>query len=681
MAIKMMIYRFQVLFSLSAMVFVGSLASPMSAAPGYDEAIAPFLRSYCADCHTAGAEEGNFALDKLTSKVTAEDQADQWLKVHDKLLLKQMPPEDADQPDEAMRQRVVGWIRSELRKGGVHASNKLLDAGYGNYVPHASLFGSKPNTLSVSPPRYWRIRPEAYQERMNDIVREQFIRPFDLNSAGAFGDFARDYKLAGPDVELLINNARAAAVRLSSIEVKDGELRGVGRTPKEHVELLNPKNPEPSAEQWKHIIQRMYHNALSREPSDEELQQLLQFAQQSAEQGGRTRALRNVIAAVLLTPEALYRFEIGGGKPDEHGRVKLTPRELAYAISYALTNEGPVGELLHDAEDGKLTSPEDVRRHVERLLADKKTSKPRILEFFREYFDYPAAVDVFKDENLFKDHEPGVLVSDTDRLVEYVLKQDQDVLKTLLTTNKSFVNWGHDSREEHKPAKREMIHLAYSLPPDWKWTNEQPIELPDSQRAGILTQPSWLVAHSDNFDNHAIRRGHWIRERLLGGTVPDLPITVDAQLPDDPSLTLRERMEITTETYCWQCHRQMNPLGLPFEQFDHFGRWRTRELGKPVDTTGTVARVESKDIVGDVKDPIEMIHRLAESEHVRQVFVRHAFRYWMGRNETPLDAATLQRADADYVNSGGSMNALIASLLTSDSFLYRMADTAQANTE
>jgi len=63
--------------------------------------------------------------------------------------------------------------------------------------------------------------------------------------------------------------------------------------------------------------------------------------------------------------------------------------------------------------------------------------------------------------------------------------------------------------------------------------------------------------------------------------------------------------------------------------------------------------------------------KLATSDHVRQVFVRHAFRYWMGRNETLEDSPTLIAADKAYVESGGSMKALVASLLSSDSFLYR----------
>ena len=72
-----------------------------------------------------------------------------------------------------------------------------------------------------------------------------------------------------------------------------------------------------------------------------------------------------------------------------------------------------------------------------------------------------------------------------------------------------------------------------------------------------------------------------MRERLLGGTVPDLPISVDAQLPNDPHKTLRQRMEVTKQSYCWQCHQKMNPLGLTFENFDGFGRSARRNWTSP----------------------------------------------------------------------------------------------------
>jgi hypothetical protein len=232
------------------------------------------------------------------------------------------------------------------------------------------------------------------------------------------------------------------------------------------------------------------------------------------------------------------------------------------------------------------------------------------------------------------------------------------------------------------------------------WDPNRQYDFPPEHRLGLLTHPAWLVAHSSNFDNHAIHRGRWIREKLLGGRIPELPITVNAMLPDEPHRTLRDRMQVTREAYCWNCHKQMDPLGLPFEQFDHFGQFRTEEMvvdreatadkknlnksGVPrrtiyklvsLDTTGGVSGSIDPKLDGPVKDPFELIRRLADSEHVEQVFVRHAFRYFLGRNETLADGPTLVAAHQAYRKSGGSMNALITSLLSSDPFLMRTSSS------
>ncbi|MEO1995677.1 MAG: DUF1588 domain-containing protein, partial [Planctomycetaceae bacterium] len=161
------------------------------------------------------------------------------------------------------------------------------------------------------------------------------------------------------------------------------------------------------------------------------------------------------------------------------------------------------------------------------------------------------------------------------------------------------------------------------------------------------------------------------RERLLGGRVPDVPITVDAMIPENPVKTLRERMERTRGEQCWKCHRLMDPLGLPFEQYDHFGSPRKTELDRAVVTTGEIIDSGDPELDGPVSGPEELVQRLAKSEHVQQVFVRHAFRFWMGRNETLDDARTIQNAWLAYKESDGSMSALLKSLLTSDAFLYR----------
>ena len=76
-----------------------------------------------------------------------------------------------------------------------------------------------------------------------------------------------------------------------------------------------------------------------------------------------------------------------------------------------------------------------------------------------------------------------------------------------------------------------------------------------------------------------------------------------------------------------------------------------------------------------------MLRRLAESERVRQIFIRHVFRYFMGRNETPGDAVTLQEAEKAYLESGGSFKALLVSLLSSESFLYRTVPVLAKNSQ
>lgn len=238
----------------------------------------------------------------------------------------------------------------------------------------------------------------------------------------------------------------------------------------------------------------------------------------------------------------------------------------------------------------------------------------------------------------------------------------------------------------------------YPVMETWDFPIEQPFEI--SNRMGLLTHPAWLLAHSQNTATDPVRRGRWVREKLLAGRVPDVPITVDAQIPEDPHRTLRERLDsVTQKQECWKCHQQMNPLGLTFEVFDDFGRFRTEESlehpdnliatsanaegvypTKPVDASGVLSGTGDQALDGEVQDAFELIERLAKSDRVRQSIIRHAFRYFMGRNEMLSDSQTLIDAERAYLESGGSFRAVIVSLLTSDSFMYRK-DTSEAPIE
>ncbi|MFK7909475.1 MAG: DUF1588 domain-containing protein [Akkermansiaceae bacterium] len=546
----------------------------------------------------------------------------------------------------------------------------------------------------------------------------------------------------------------------------EGDIRGLPSSLVYSTKVVRPmtpvhdlmKSPEVKKEQLRSAVDYLFEALTFRPPTEKESADYIKIVNDSIAKVGKEDGVFMGLSAVFLHRDALFRPELGEkGTPDEYGRVILQDWELGLALNHALRYIKPDATLRQAIIDGRMRTRSDVKREVTRMLDDDSIRKPRILRFFRDYFDHDLAGYICKDSKALSSSGAGArgnghyramfdASASTDRLIELILDEDKDVLKQLLTTDKVVATTRDNtyfgrlrSKQEIKKAAaqaveptkgiqaltQEMFELNESLklkPKDKglkralarkkkelsrahrqvsarQKSNVDHADLtgpriyarvsrrsfgndsmkperilatvPEGERLGILTHPSWLVSHSDAMDNHAIHRGIWVRERLLGGGIPDVPITVDAQLPDEPNKTLRERMRVTRAKSCIVCHEKMDPLGLPFEMYNHVGVFRTTELGKPVDTSGEIVDSGDPKLDGPVKDALEMIRKLSESERVEQVFVRHAFRYWMGRNETIHDAPVLQTAHKAYRDSGGSMNALITSLVTSDAFLYR----------
>ncbi|QDT99914.1 DUF1588 domain-containing protein [Gimesia aquarii] len=534
-----------------------------------------------------------------------------------------------------------------------------------------------------------------------------------------------------------------------------GDIRGLPTSLVYSTKVMRPLTPVYDLmheegitdERLRAAVDYLFEALTFRPPSKKESNEYLTVVKQSIEKLGKKNGAVLGLSAIFLDRDALFRPElVENGKPDQQGRVMLQDWELGLAVNHALRYIKPDKELRKTIVEGRMRSKADVKREIERMLADDSIRKPRILRFFREYFDYDSGGYICKDSKALADtgvsnrgtsHYRAMFdaTASTDRLIELILQDDRDVFKQLLTTDKVVatrldnVYFGKRRSKEEvaasvvaaKKAAAEAEKKKAAELEAWKKANpgKKPPKskkqkkrrrpnvnhnvsqakltgskiyarvsrrsfgngsmkperilatVPEDQRLGILSHPSWLVSHSDAMDNHAILRGRWIRERLLGGGIPDVPITVDAMLPDEPHNTLRDRMRVTRKTYCWTCHKKMDPLGLPFEMYNHAGLYRELELNKPVNTTGEIIDSGDPTLDGKVANAIEMIRKIAESKRAEQVFVRHAFRFWMGRNETLNDAPVLQDAYHAYKDSGGSMKAMLVSLLTSDAFLYR----------
>jgi len=514
----------------------------------------------------------------------------------------------------------------------------------------------------------------------------------------------------------------------------EGDIRGLPTSIVYSTKVKRPLTPvyelmkedDVTDQRLRAAVDYLFESLTFRPPKPAESDSYLEIVKQSVEKLGKEDGAVLGLSSIFLDRDALFRPElVEHATPDEHSRVMLQDWELGLAVNHALRYIRPDEALRSAISEGRLRTRGDVEREVKRMLADDSIRKPRVMQFFRDYFDFDLAGHICKDSKALAD--TGVVnrgdsyyramfdaTASTERLIELILQDDRDVLRQLLTTNKVVatkadeVFFGRrrtkeevaeyvaqpkqeaaDTAKKKRAANEKDLVVEANLtgPKEFARVSRrsfgngsmQPDRMlatvPKGQRLGILTHPVWLVSHSDAMDNHAIRRGKWIRERLLGGGIPDVPITVDAMLPDAPKSTLRERMQVTRATYCWTCHQKMDPLGLPFESFNHAGLYRTTELDQPVDMTGAVINSGDPALDGPVSDAFELINRLAASDRAEQVFVRHAFRFWMGRNETLNDAPVLQAAWRAYHDNNGSMKAMLTSLLTSDAFLFRKRDS------
>ncbi len=612
--------------------------------------IRPFLNTYCISCHGPKKQKGKIRFDQLNASMSDRKEAGLWARMLEAMEFGEMPSDSAKKfPAKAEARLVQGWISRALEAQGLAVQEKRDKEGYGNLVSHELLFSpaESKRTIDVAA-RLWRITPKALANLLRGA--RMVSNPFDLEKPhGNFRDFKGKYHF---------NSLMAEQITELAIAHSDKEAKNARKM----IVVLREKGSTID-EANREAIKRHYNNMLRRSPTQKEMESLMALLKKVDAELGIPRGLQAAYAAIILQPETLFRFEGAGGSGDSN-LASLSRRELATSLSYALTDLPLDGNMLRAFENEKMPVRDIIRAEAGRLFEDEKRpyARNRLLQFFQEYFDYQKAEDVFKDQIEGHKHWAPALVYDLDALVMHTLKKDRQVFKTLLTT-RDYLIYVNSHKDHGNP-------LAYNLSPDWKPT-PKPVRFPKDQRMGVLTHPAWLVAHSGNFDNDPIRRGRWIRYKLLGGNIPDIPINVDAKLPDDKTMTLRERMHVTRAESCYKCHSKMNPLGLPFELYDHYGRFRFDELKKPVDTTSKVVNTGVAEVDAEVKTPFELIGRLANSTHCEQVFVRYVFRFFMGRNETLGDAKALQEAHKAYTDNDGSMKALVVSLLSSDSFIYR----------
>jgi hypothetical protein len=374
--------------------------------------------------------------------------------------------------------------------------------------------------------------------------------------------------------------------------------------------------------------------------------------------GGFADGVRLAVTAILQSPHFLYRVELAAGAAEgTSGLVRLSDHEIATRLSYLLWRSTPDAELRSAADTAALSTPEQIAAQAVRMLADPRASQG-LDDFHRQWLGLDALASADKDPAAYPGFDATVRASLRDGTLAFAraLVLEGGRFRDLFTATFGFAS------ALTAPILGVMAPTSGTL---------ERVELPPGERAGIVTDPSWLAARSHFDQSSPVRRGVFVRERLLCQSLPQPPDDVEIMLPEpDPTLTTRERFAAhTAEPLCKSCHVLIDPLGFGFEHYDAVGRWRATENGLPIDAAGEVFQTDDMD--GPFDGALALAAKLAESTDVRACYLTQWFRYAAGRAEDAEDACTLAEMDQRLSANGDALGAILLSIVTSDAFRHR----------
>ncbi len=357
-------------------------------------------------------------------------------------------------------------------------------------------------------------------------------------------------------------------------------------------------------------------------------------------------AFEALVRTVLLSPQFLYRHEIG---PDGDGVVEMNDFEIASLISFALTDQGPDDALLADAAAGRLTDPNQREEHARRLMS---TSAGMWQRFFWEWL-HMATLQSQGNETGLDSALVAALEDEYEALVDDVVVQSRGTLVDLLTVPYTF---GTPEVAAYYGASHPGSGVAK-------------IDLDPNQRAGLLTLGAWLVSHGKDGRDNVVRRGMGIYIDAMCRDIGPLDIDLEAALKDlvGADATIKEIADArSSDPTCGACHRDSDPIGLAFESFAGDGSWQTTYSdGKPVEAAVTY-KEQSFD------NAAQLSAALAADEQFQQCLVQRFGHFVMGADfGSPVKVRASEEAYAAFVASGGSFEELLVAIVRDRAFIER----------
>ena len=422
--------------------------------------------------------------------------------------------------------------------------------------------------------------------------------------------------------------------------------------------------PEPGKEQAcaRRITENLARRAFRRPLTKDDIDSVMPYFEQGRQgSGGFDAGVEQLIAAVLASPEFLFRAIRTPENAVDRAAFPLSDLELASRLSFFLWSQGPDETLLNIAASGKLHAPEVLQSEALRMLKDRRALS-LVRNFAIKWLDLDDLREVQPDPNLFPTFNEALrqdMATEVQSFISSVLLEDRNV-GDLLTADHTFLD------------ERLGRHYGVSsvLGPQFRR-----VKLDDPRRWGLLGKGAVQLRTSYGDRTSPVIRGAWVLDKLMGTPPTPPPPDVDTDLSQpkgEPPKTLRARLERhRSKAGCNQCHGVIDPIGLAMENFDAIGRWRDTDLeaNAPIDAKTVLPNGKAVDGPEQLRQAL-----FGGRDLFVRAFTEKLMMYAVGRQLASYDMPQVRMVVRRAAAQDYKLSAIVSAIVSTDAFRMQAAE-------
>jgi mono/diheme cytochrome c family protein len=407
----------------------------------------------------------------------------------------------------------------------------------------------------------------------------------------------------------------------------------------------------------KQIAENLAHRAYRRPVTQDDIAQLMRFyAEGRMDKGTFDQGITEVVAAVLASPDFLFRSIQTPKGVSKNSEFPLSDLELASRLSFFIWNTGPDAELLKLAETHQLSKPGAVDAQVKRMMADPK-AESLVSSFAMKWLNLTSLDLVQPDPKIFNAFNATLrkdFTTEAEKFLDSILLGNKNVMD-LLTSDQTFVN--------------NTLARYYGVEgPNTSAFKE--VTLTDPNRFGLLGKSAILMRTSYGDRTSPVLRGAWVLDKIIGSPPTPPPPNVGSNLAEQSAeapKTVRERLEQHRDKpACKQCHGVMDPTGLALENFDAIGEYRT------VDRQAKNAPIDASTVLPNgvaINGPVELRKQLSSRpDAFVGALTEKLMMYAVNRPLEYFDMPQVRKVVRDAKKDNSTMTSLVLGIVNTDAF-------------